>query len=99
MEFSNETVYFLIGVFIVATVLIYNVKKEKKEITLQSDIQTMDTLLIEIDKLRNKIENLEIKFKVEVENNIRTSKGLQRSLGLTGDTIRDNENLTSRLVD
>ena len=99
MDFSNETVYFLIGVFIVATVLIYNVKKDKNEMPLESDIQTVDTFLKEIDKLRNKIENLEMKFKVEVENNNRTSKGLQRSLGLTSDTVRDNENFSSKVVE
>ena len=91
MEFSNETVYFLIGVFIVAAVLIYNVKKDKKEMSMQTDVQTVDTLLAELEKLKTRCEAIEMKLNVEVHNNSRSLKELNRAQGLMSDSSRQND--------
>jgi molybdopterin converting factor small subunit len=96
MEFSNETVYFLIGVFIVATVLIYNVKKDKKEMSMQTDVQTVDTLLAELEKLKNRCEALEMKLNVEVHNNNRSLKELNRAQGLMSDSSRQNDSFATQ---
>ena len=92
MELSNETLYVLLGVSIVAGVLIYNVKKDKKEMSFQSDTETVETILKELDKLRTRCEALELKLNIEVSNNSRTVKELNRANSLMSDSVRQNNN-------
>tara|TARA_B100000963_G_scaffold361809_1_gene399859 strand:+ start:406 stop:702 length:297 start_codon:yes stop_codon:yes gene_type:complete len=91
MELSNETLYVLLGVAIVAVVLIYNVKKDKKEMSFQSDVQTVETILREMDKLRTRCEALELKLNIDVANNAKTIKELNRANGLMTDSVRQND--------